>query len=71
MGRDLGKDLMVENISAFRAMFPSGTFNDWLAQLSPQDITRAIMSSQRGTGIWRELWDSVPQSGQMNLRREA
>ena len=68
MGRDLGKDLMVENITAFRAMFPSGTFNDWLAQLSPQDITRAIMSSQRGTGIWRELWDSVPQSGQMNVR---
>jgi hypothetical protein len=34
-------------LSAFKAQRPNGTFNEWLAQLSPQDITRAIMSSKQ------------------------
>lgn len=44
----------------FKTREREGSFNDWLVQLSPEDITRAIMSSKQGTGIWRELWDSVP-----------
>ena len=46
---DHGKDLMLENIMAFKARHSTGTFNDWLVQLSPEDITRAIMSSKQ---VW-------------------
>lgn len=60
---DAGRDLMLDNIMEFKSRELEGSFNDWLVQLSPEDITRAIMSSKQGTGIWRELWDSVPPGG--------
>ncbi|EKX31094.1 hypothetical protein GUITHDRAFT_122702 [Guillardia theta CCMP2712] len=54
-----GENLMLSNIIDFRKRNPTSTFRDWLSQLTPQEITRAIMSSKKGTGIWRELWDQV------------
>jgi hypothetical protein len=38
---------MLQNIKAFKTSRPQGNFNDWLVQLSPEDITRAIMSSKQ------------------------
>ena len=34
-------------VSVFKTQHPHGSFNDWLKNLSPEDITRAIMSSQK------------------------
>jgi len=36
-----------------------GTFHQWLLELTPEDITRAIAASRGGTGVWRQIWDSI------------
>lgn len=46
-------------MAAFRLKRPSATFHDWLAQLTPQQITKAIVASKQGTGIWRKIWDDL------------
>eukprot|EP00282_Hemiselmis_andersenii_P020895 CAMPEP_0172030328 /NCGR_PEP_ID=MMETSP1041-20130122/18652_1 /TAXON_ID=464988 /ORGANISM="Hemiselmis andersenii, Strain CCMP439" /LENGTH=65 /DNA_ID=CAMNT_0012686643 /DNA_START=17 /DNA_END=211 /DNA_ORIENTATION=- len=54
---------MKENIEAYRRMHPNSTFQEWLGQLPSEDIARAILSSSKGTGVWRQLWDECPSGG--------
>jgi hypothetical protein len=50
-------DTIAARIRSYRAAHPQASFHQWLNQLTPQDITRAIAASGGGTGVWRQEWD--------------
>ena len=54
-----------------RAMRAQGTFHQWLLELTPEDITRAIAASRGGTGVWRQIWDSAAAGGAMERGQPA
>jgi len=43
----------------FKRRRPNHSFHDWVAELTPETISRIITHSKHGSGVWRQIWEQV------------